>query len=197
MKRRRAIQTLAGMSVAGALPSAHAQQAPAQPQPRTVNETPKLETVAPDAVGESVPRFFSADQFAALRRLAEVLMPAAGDTPGAKEAGAAEFFDFLIGQSPTDRQTLYGNGLDQLNARARSRYAKSFADLTITEIEPLLAPLRESWTYGVAADPFARFLQAAKLDILRATMNSREWSVAFAKRNRRASGLGNYWYPIE
>ena len=113
--------------MASALPSARAQQPPApraQAQPPAVNETPKLETAVADAAAESVPRFFSADQFSALRRLAEVLMPAAGDTPGAKEAGAAEFFDFLIGASPEDRQSLYRNGLDHLNAQARRRYAK-------------------------------------------------------------------------
>jgi hypothetical protein len=32
---------------------------------------------------------------------------------------------------------------------------------------------------------------------MHATMNSREWSEARAKRSRRASGLGMYWYPIE
>ena len=124
-------------------------------------------------------------------------MPAAGETPGAKEAGVAEFLDFLISESPPDRQALYRDGLDKLNAEARARYCKPFAELSVSDIDTLLAPLRETWTYSGPADPFARFLRAVKPDVMEATMNSREWSTARAKRGRRGGGLGMYWYPIE
>ena len=55
-------------------------------------------------------RFFDAAQFAALRRLGQILVPARPNAPGAIEAEAAEFLDFLIGQSPADRQSLYRDG---------------------------------------------------------------------------------------
>jgi len=203
MKRRRAIQTLAGISVAGALPL------PASPQQTSVapnkptganqppNETPKLDSAVAEAAAESVPRLFSSAQFGALGRLAELLMPAAGENPGAKEAGVAEFLDFLIGASPADRQTLYREGLDKLNVEARNRYGKHFAETTGTEAGTILAPLRRAWTDESPEDPLARFLQAAKQDVMEATLNSREWSVTRAKRSRRAGSLGMYWYPIE
>ena len=194
MKRRQALKSLAGVSAVSALPlPAFAQQPAASP----VNETPKLETATADAAAQGVPRFLSADQFAALDRLAQILMPAAGDTPGAKETGVAEFLDFLISESPEDRQALYRDGLDQLNSQARTRHGKPFAELGLLEIDALLAPLREPWSYSGPAAPFARFLQAAKQDVMEAAMNSREWSEARAKRSRRAGGLGTYWYPIE
>jgi len=194
MKRRQALKSLAGVSAVSALPlPAFAQQPAASP----VNETPKLETATADSAAQSVPRFLSADQFAALDRLSQILMPAAGDTPGAKETGVAEFLDFLISESPEDRQALYRDGLDQLNSQARTRFGKSFAELGPVEIDALLAPLREPWSYSGPAAPFARFLQAAKQDVMEAAMNSREWSEARAKRSRRAGGLGTYWYPIE
>jgi len=193
VKRRQALQSLAGISVAGALPL----PAPSQQQPaaRAV-ETPKLDTAVADASAESLHRFFSADQFAALNRLADVLMPSAGDSPGAKEAEAAEFLDFLISASPADRQAQYRDGLDQLNAQAR-RYGKTFAQLAPDQIDILLAPLRESWTYAAPADPLEQFLRVARMDVMHATMNTRAWSEAHAKHGRRARGLGMYWYPIE
>jgi hypothetical protein len=195
MKRRQALQSLAGISIAGAMPvPALPQQPPAAP---AVKETPKLEAAVADAAAEGLHPFFSTDQFAALARLAEVLMPAAPDSPGAKEAGAAEFLDFLLSESPPGRQALYRDGLDKLNAEARGRYAKPFAELAAAEIDALLAPLHQPWTYAGAADPLVAFLQAAKLDVMHATMNSREWAIARAKRSRRAGGLGTYWHPIE
>jgi Gluconate 2-dehydrogenase subunit 3 len=195
VKRRQALQSLAGISVAGALPL----PAPSQQQPaaRTIAETPKFETAVPDAAAEGLHLFFSADQFAALERLAEVLMPAVGDSPGAQDTGVAEFLDFLISASPADRQAQYRDGLDKLNAVARSRYRKTFVQLAPAEIDTLLAPLREAWTFASPADSLAQFLRAAKMDVMHATMNSRQWSEARAKRSRRASGLGMYWYPIE
>jgi hypothetical protein len=99
VKRRQALQSLAGISVAGALPLRTLSQQ--QPAANTVSETPKLDTAVPDATAAALHLFFSADQFAALERLAEVLMPATGDSPGAQDAGVAEFLDFLISTSST------------------------------------------------------------------------------------------------
>jgi len=56
-------------------------------------------------------------------------MPPMRGNPGAIECGAPEFLDFLIGASPADRQRLYRNGLDMLNAHARKQFNKSFAEL--------------------------------------------------------------------
>lgn len=195
MKRRQALQSLAGISVAGALPLRTLSQQ--QPAAHTVSETSKLDTAVPDSAAAALHLFFSADQFAALERLAEILMPAAADSPGAQDAGVAEFLDFLISASPADRQAQYRDGLDKLNAEARGRYGKTFAQLAPVEIDTLVAPLREPWTYASPADSLAQFLRAAKMDVMHATMNSRQWSEARAKRSRRASGLGMYWYPIE
>ena len=82
-------------------------------------EMPKIEVGVADAGAETVPHFFSAPQLAALRRLSELLLPAMGETPGALEARAPEFLDFLIGESPAERKQLYRAGLDALNAGAR------------------------------------------------------------------------------
>jgi len=168
-----------------------AQQYPAPP-----DETPKLAAIAPDAVATAAPRFFDAAGFSALRRLGDILIPSRPGAPGALEAEAAEFLDFLIGQSPADRQILYRDGVAQLNRQAGSRFGKPFADLSAADADTLLAPLREPWTYQGPSDPFGRFLRAAKSDFLQATLNSRQWAAAGSGR-RGASGLNTYWFPIE
>lgn len=181
---------------AAALPiKARSQQAQREAPPN--RETPVTTTVVADAAADAIVRTFNAAQFAALRRLGEILVPPANGTPGASQAGVAEFLDFLIGASPSERVRLYRDGLDRLNAEAKRRYDRPFSEVTAGQAEPILAPLQAPWTYGGPEDPFARFLLAAKNDLMLATVNSREYSAAAAQHGRRAGGAGRYWYPIE
>jgi hypothetical protein len=190
MKRRHVLQTITGLSLTGGLPLPSASQETSPPKPAT--ETPLLETGIAEACAEpSSPRFFSTEQFAALHHLVELLMP------GAKDSGVAAFLDFLVSESPADRQSLYRDGLDRLNTEARKRYGKPFQELTKADADGVLAPLREPWTYSGPSDPFARFLHNAKLDAIRATTNSREWAIAQQKSGRRAGGVGTYWYSVD
>lgn len=156
----------------------------------------KLDATATDAVGNPVPRFFSAPQLAALRRLSDIILPSIGGAPGAMEAGAPEFLDFFIGESLQPAQMLYRSGLDGLNTRATAKYGRAFAGLDDSQADVVLSPLREPWTWRVPDDPFAAFLRQAKADILTATLNSREW-ITVAQRNRGGAGNGTYWLPPE
>ncbi|HVW86210.1 MAG TPA: gluconate 2-dehydrogenase subunit 3 family protein [Bryobacteraceae bacterium] len=206
MKRRRFVQALAGAPAASALlaqqPGAN-QSAPGIPvnptrgiQPpgsAAAEELPKLEPSFADDVAGTIPRFFTSPQMAALRKLSEVLEPPMAGSPGAIAAGAPEFLDFLIGQSPADRQQVYRAGLDGLNAHAKKQFNKSFADLEASQTETLLASLKQPWTFEEPADPVARFLRAAKADLRTATMNTRDYTAG----GRRFAGTGLYWYPLD
>lgn len=163
---------------------------------------PKFELTSTDAVGETEQRFFTAPQFSALRKLSEVLMPPMRGNPGAVECGAPEFLDFLIGVSPAERKSLYRNGLDLLNARAKKQYNKSFAELDGTQadavIRPLLAPT--PWVYDAPKDPGVHFVTQAHRDIRTATQNSRQWAeagVASGRRGGFGGGGGAYLNPID
>lgn len=193
MKRRRFIQTVAA-APAIAIPATAAAAQPAAPRPQA--EAPKFELSPLDAVGDTTPRFFSAVQLASLRKLSDLLMPAMNGMPGALEAGAPEFLDFLIGASAADRKQLYKNGLDTLQIQAQKKFGKAFADLNETQAGELLAPLRKPWTYNPPTDPFERFLREVKADVRNATINSREYSTA-GSAGRRGGGMGQYWYPID
>jgi gluconate 2-dehydrogenase gamma chain len=193
MKRRAVLRSLLAAPSVAMLPSV----APAQEVKATSPEIPKTLTTEADAASDAVVKTFNQAQFAALRKLGGILMPASDAAPGASEAGVAEFLDFLIGVSPPDRVTLYKTGLDRLNSEAQQRYHKSFGEITVEQAEPILAPLHAPWSYRGPSDSFAKFLLAAKSDLLAATANSREYITVVSQRRRGAGGVGQYWYPVE
>ncbi len=171
---------------------------PVEPPGRVSTELPKIEVAVPDTAAEPMPHFFTPQQFGALRKLCAILMPPTKTAPGASEVKAPEFLDFLMSESPVDRQKTYRDGLDALNSQANREFQKAFADLDDSQADKLLATLREPWTYEPPADPLARFLRAAKQDVRTATVNSREYSVAGAATSRRTFGGGGlYWYPLD
>ncbi len=194
MKRRRLLQSLAALPAVGAIPLP-AQNASALSPSAAANFAVTL--TQPDGLALPNQQFFTAEQRSALVRLGEVLVPKAGDRPGAIEAQAAGFLEFLISQSPTDRQTLYREGLDRLNAQAKTAGASGFHSVNEDQAAAILKPLAGAWTYAGPEDPFAQFLIAAKDDFLRATINSRAYAEALAANSRGAAGTSYYWFPVE
>ncbi len=75
--------------------------------------------------------------------LAEVIIPRT-DTPGAKEAGVAQFIVAIISDC-SDRKTQnnFIDGLKELESYARSNYNKSFSSLTSKEQVDVVAYFRE------------------------------------------------------
>src|SRR5579884_2241277 len=87
MNRRTILKSFVAAPAAAAL---HAQTPPKEPPPSPLEDTSKIETSVPDSSAEPVVRFFTHDQFAALTHLAEIFEPSSPQTPGAREAHAAE-----------------------------------------------------------------------------------------------------------
>ncbi len=150
---------------------------------------------AADTAASPAPHFFSSAELQTLRKLADAIVPAAGNKPGAQDAGVPEFLDFLIEASPAARQDQYRQGLRELEQQAQAQFGQSFADLGAAGVDKILAPLRAPWTFAGPEGSLAQFLVSAKEDILRATLNSRQW--AATATGRRARGLDTYWYPVE
>ena len=192
MNRRTVLKSLLAAQAAAVVPA----QSPPKEAPRPVEESPKVDVSVADANADPIARFFSKEQFAALTHLCDVFEPSSPQTPGAREARAAEFLDFLLSQSPAPRQTLYRAGLDRLNSESAHRYNQPFAALDAAQSAVVLEPLRRPWTYEDSSDPFENFLRAAKADILEATRNSYEFISVASKRSRNASGVGEFWYPL-
>ena len=181
-------------------PTAPARQEPRQAPPRAV---PKIDVTSSDLAGEPAPHFFTATQFATLEKLGELLIPPLKNNPGALEAKAPEFLDFLISASPVERQKSYQFGLDQLELLAGRKYHTAFHALSAAQADAILKPLLVArfWPEDLPADPLQSFIAQVHEDLRTATMNSREWAAASEKSGRLFSrgsrGSGYYWAPID
>lgn len=144
-----------------------------------------IPTTAAEAAALGLPRFFTQAEFAAFAELGETLIPAYDGRPGAKEAEAAEFLDFLLSQSPADAQALYKQGIATYQLRRKAG------------VDAALKELATPWSYQGPTAPYGKFLQAAKQAFYQATVNSRQWAEAMSSRSRSASGVGSYWLPVE
>ena len=176
---------------------------PARQVPRQPQQVPQLDLTAADLTAEPAPHFFSAVQFATLEKLGATLMPPLKNNPGAVDAKAPEFLDFLISVSPANRQKSYQFGLDHLERQAKEGYRSSFSELNTEQVDAILRPLlvARPWPADLPADPLKSFLAEVHEDLRTATVNSREWAAANEKSGHRFTrgfrGTGYYWFPID
>ncbi|MEQ1353710.1 MAG: gluconate 2-dehydrogenase subunit 3 family protein, partial [Candidatus Acidiferrum sp.] len=115
-------------------------------------------TKPPSSAAVYQPLFFSPPLFAMIERLADIIIPS-DETPGAKEAGVAEFIDFMVAnrvpvsanrdarntqdaiELGNDAQTRFLAGLDWLNARSKSEFSHQFMECTPEQQTNLLSEL--------------------------------------------------------
>ncbi len=155
-----------------------------------------LETVGADTVGVLTPRYLTGVQFAALRRLSDLLFPAVAPKPGALAAQTPEFIDNYLAESATDRQRLYRDGLDDLNKQSQGRFRKPFAELTTAEADAIVKPLfavRGPTMSVVALGPFINRVQQ---DVRTVTMNSPQWNAAQAAAGNPVTRL-LHWRNVD
>jgi gluconate 2-dehydrogenase subunit 3-like protein len=209
MHRRSALKTLIALPATAAaqktdtsekeLTAAKENGLPAGPPlvPPGINETPNTPVVPADETAQNVNRTFNPEELSTLAKLSELIVPSWNGCPGALEAEAPEFLDFLIGCSPKSRLDLYRHGLDALNESAHEKFEKEFAKLDEAQADTLLSPLREHWEFTASNnDNLRAFLQAVKSDLLRATLNSRPFIDAISQTRRPRNASRFYWTPI-
>ena len=174
---------------------------PAAPVPWTLGlngATPIPKTQIEDALAQAGVRFFTPAQMATLERLSDVLVPPLGEKPGAVQAEAPAFLDFLIGSSPTDRGQMYRGGLDWLDAEARKQFSVPFAKLETAQADRILQPWMRTWMPDhPPMEAHADFINMAHADIRAATVNSKAWSETASTPAQESTPTGLYWYPIE
>ena len=85
------------------------------------------------------PVFFTAPEFALLDCLTEIIIPSDG-TPGAHEAGVAEFIDLMVSRD-SELQHNFRTGLNWLDSRSKQRYNRSFLTASPVQQTALLEPL--------------------------------------------------------
>jgi hypothetical protein len=174
-------------------------KAPAETSSRHFDyRTQQLKASVVDAAGVTESHFLTAAELATLTKLAEIFVPATNGYPSAVQAGAVEFLDFLLSESPTDKKQLYQNGLTRLNADAHKQFNAAFADVNATQADKLIRPWLRSWMPDhPPTEPYAKFINLAHHELRTATQNSRAWSVAATASGERTPGVGDYWKPID
>lgn len=85
------------------------------------------------------PQFFSSSEYAMVERLTEIIIPS-DTTPGAREAGVAEFIDFMVAND-AEQQYPFRMGLSWLNSHCERRLDKRFLELTPEQQQSILEPL--------------------------------------------------------
>jgi len=85
------------------------------------------------------PLFFSPSEYATVERLTDLIIPS-DTTPGAKEAGVAEFVDFMVAHD-AEQQYPMRTGIAWLNAHCENLAGKAFLALTESEQVSVLEPL--------------------------------------------------------
>lgn len=93
------------------------------------------------------PRFFTPAEFGLVDQLSEIIIPR-DESPGAHEAGVAEFIDFMVA-SDHELEWPFRYGIDWLNARANALYGSGFSALP----EEKQAALLRTLAYGNSAVP--------------------------------------------
>ena len=74
-----------------------------------------------------VPKFFTASEFALLEELAELIIPADAQSPGARVAGVATYIDFRLAESlDTDQQAKWHSGLAAVETLSQELHGKAF-----------------------------------------------------------------------
>lgn len=215
MQRRDFVKALVAATVSAGTASARQQTAtpvaPAVPPPVPAAPGPlpwmsgldaakplPVAPLVPDAIAQTNATFFSDTQLATLRRLSEILLPPAKGYPGAIDAGAPEFLDFLIGVSPAPTQQMYKSGLDRLNAEAKQHFGVEFAKVDKKQADQLLRPWLRTWTSDhPPTEPYAKFINLAHADVRTATINSQAWNDAAKAHGHGSEGVGLYWYPVD
>ena len=77
------------------------------------------------------PKFFTPPEFALLDELAELIIPADAQSPGARAAGVASYIDFRLSESlEPERQASWRSGLQAVDALSREVHGRSFLDAT-------------------------------------------------------------------
>src|SRR5215510_230460 len=94
---------------------------------------------APVRPAAYTPQFFQGAEYKVIERLADLCIPS-DETPGAREAGAAEFVDFMVAHDQEQQQPMR-NGLAWLQARCQRSFARDFLDLTAQQQVSVLEPL--------------------------------------------------------
>ena len=105
-------------------------------------------------------QFFSTEEYALVERLTDHIIPS-DETPGAREAGVAEFVDHMIAHDH-DQQYKYRTGLTWMNAHSERMLGQPFLKLSHEQQVSLLEPLAYKAKYRPGEEDGREFFRAIR-----------------------------------
>ena len=106
------------------------------------------------------PQFFSPSEYAMVERITELIIPSDA-SPGAKEAGVAEFVDFMVTHD-SEKQYTMRLGISWLNAHCERFLGKAFLALSQAQQVAVLEPLAYKEKYREGEEDGREFFSAIK-----------------------------------
>jgi len=106
------------------------------------------------------PQFCTAQEYKLVERLTELIVPSDG-TPGASEAGVAEFVDFMVAHD-SGKQYKFRTGITWLNAHSEKLLGHPFVELSEAQQISILEPLAFKAKYREGEEDGREFLSAVK-----------------------------------
>ena len=108
----------------------------------------------------AAPVFFPPDDFAAVSRIADLIIPPT-DTPGAVQARVPSYIDLVVSRN-AEHQSIYRNGLAWLQQISHDHHGKPFTALTEQQQIELLTPVSDAVDAGHTAGAGEIFFQTIK-----------------------------------
>ena len=147
LDRRSMLQLLGSVPVAAGLTWTDADAAQAAKSAQAARR--------PAARAAYKPKFFTAHEYATVRLLVDIIIPADERSGSATDAGVPEFMDFLVADQP-GRQTAMRGGLNWIDHECEERFDKRFLDCTAGQRAAVLDDIawpqraRPEFAHGVA-----------------------------------------------
>jgi len=130
------------------------------------------------AQGQSyTPKFLTTGEAAALDHFTEILIPADGNSPGARAAQVIRYIDLMLMYGEEVMQRSWRSGIAAVEAESRSRYQRGFAALSRAQQEQIVAAMARN--EGQRNDPLGSFFVASK----RLTVEAYHYSAIHWQKN--------------
>jgi gluconate 2-dehydrogenase gamma chain len=142
-------------------------------------DPPETTTTSHATAGPYKPMFFSPQHYRMVEHIAEMIIPE-DETPGAKQAGVAEFIDFMVAnrvpvsashdirstedaiEMGNEAQNRFISGLDWINARCNSEFGRGFMDCTPDQQNTLMEALAYKAKFEPTTESGRAFFQSIR-----------------------------------
>lgn len=104
--------------------------------------------------------FFTAEESATVDRLADIIIPADEQSPGAHDAGVIRYIDLLAGAAPPQRQQMWRRGIAAVESAARARFSRAFGECTRAQQEQIVTAMAAH--EGAPTSDLERFFELVK-----------------------------------